>query len=196
MLFREKFPDLLTERLVLRALGRHDRDDVFTIFSDPEVMRYWNSPPMAHLGEAGAFIAKARASFSQRLSIRWGIVRRTGGRLIGTCALFHFDGHNHCAEIGYALARNFWGQGFNHEALAAVLDYAFATLNLHRVEAELDPRNAASIHTLERLGFVREGVLRERCIVNGELSDSLVMGLLAHESGSNQSEPGRNHDQE
>ena len=181
MLFREKFPDLLTERLVLRALGRHDRDDVFTIFSDPEVMRYWNSPPMAHLGEAGAFIAKARASFSQRLSLRWGIVRRTGGRLIGTCALFHFDGHNHCAEIGYALARNFWGQGFNHEALAAVLDYAFATLNLHRVEAELDPRNAASARLCERLGLRREAHLREESWFKGEWGDLLIYAVLAQE---------------
>jgi RimJ/RimL family protein N-acetyltransferase len=140
-------------------------------------MRYWNSPPMAHLGEAGAFIAKARASFSQRLSLRWGIVRRTGGRLIGTCALFHFDGHNDCAEIGYALARNFWGQGFNHEPWRPVLDYAFATLNLHRVEARARPEERR-IHPppSSELGFVREGVLRERCNVNGELSDSLVMG--------------------
>lgn len=181
MIFREKFPDLTTERLLLRSLNRDDRDGVFSVFSDLEVMRYWNAPPMADIDEARAFIAKAKASFTQRLSIRWGVVRRSDRRFIGSCALFHFNGHNHCAEVGYALGRDHWGHGFNYEALVAVLDYAFFTLNLHRIEAELDPRNAASIRTLERLGFVREGVLRERCIVGSEISDSLMMGLIASE---------------
>ena len=181
MIFREKFPDLATERLVLRSLDRRDCDDVFSIFSDPGVMRYWNSPPMTDVNEARAFIDKARASFYQRLSIRWGVIRRSDGRFLGSCALFHFNGHNHCAEVGYALGREYWGHGFNHEALAAVLDHAFTALHLHRIEAELDPRNAASIRALERLGFVREGVLRERCIVGNEVSDSLMMGLLASE---------------
>lgn len=181
MIFKERFPDLETERLDLRALERGDRDAVFSIFSDHEVMRYWNAPPMTDIGEAREFIAKARASFSKRLSIRWGIVRRSDGLLIGTCALFHFNGDNHCAEIGYALAKDHWGLGFNHEALVAVIDYAFLTLNLHRLEAELDPRNSASIRTLHRLGFTWEGVLRDRCIVGGEISDSLIMGLLASE---------------
>ena len=181
MIFREKFPDLATERLLLRQLERRDRDDVFSIFSDPEVMHYWNTPPMTHIDEARAFIAKARASFSKRLSIRWGLIRPSDGRFVGSCALFHFTGHNHCAEIGYALGREYWGHGYNHEALVAVLEYAFHTLNFHRVEAELDPRNAASIRTLERLGFEREGVLRERCIVGDEISDSVMMGLLVSE---------------
>ncbi len=74
-----------------------------------------------------------------------------------------------------------WGQGFAQEALHAVLDYAFGPLHLHRVETDIDPRNTASVRVVTRLGFRQEGLLRERWIVDGETSDSLMMGLLAHE---------------
>jgi RimJ/RimL family protein N-acetyltransferase len=65
-----------------------------------------------------------------------------------------------------------------HEALQATLGYAFHILDLHRIEADVDPRNQASIKTLERLGFQREGLLRERWQVGGEIQDSLFYGLL------------------
>jgi len=82
------------------------------------------------------------------------------------------------AEIGYAQGRAYWGQGYMQEALKAVLNHAFEILNLHRIEADVDPRNAASVRTLERLGFQREGYLRERWQVNGEIQDAFYYGLL------------------
>ena len=66
-----------------------------------------------------------------------------------------------------------------HEALVALLDHAFNELRLHRLEADIDPRNESSAKSLERLGFVREGHLRERWIVGDEVSDSALYGLLA-----------------
>src|SRR6266511_4339701 len=71
-----------------------------------------------------------------------------------------------------------WGNGYMHETLKALLTYAFDVLDFHRIEADVDPRNAASIRTLERLGFQREGYLRERWQVNGEIQDALFYGLL------------------
>jgi RimJ/RimL family protein N-acetyltransferase len=68
-----------------------------------------------------------------------------------------------------------------NEALTALVDFAFGTLAMRRLEADVDPRNAGSLHALERLGFRREGLLRERWKVNGELQDSVVLGLLSHE---------------
>lgn len=67
------------------------------------------------------------------------------------------------------------------EALTALLDFAFGALDLHRLEADVDPRNAASVRTLERLGFRREGYLRERWLVGGEIQDALFYGLLRRE---------------
>jgi RimJ/RimL family protein N-acetyltransferase len=67
------------------------------------------------------------------------------------------------------------------EALTALLDFAFGTLGMRRLEADVDPRNAGSLHAVERLGFRREGLLRERWKVDGELQDSVLLGLLSHE---------------
>ena len=73
------------------------------------------------------------------------------------------------------------GAGLASEAVAAVVDRLFAELGVHRIEASVDPRNVASARVLEKLGFVREGTLREDCVVNGEVSDSWVYGLLRRE---------------
>lgn len=85
---------------------------------------------------------------------------------------------NRRAEIGYALARAHWGHGYMGEALQALPGFAFTDLDLHRLEADIDPRNAASAAALARLGFIQEGLLRERWIVAGEISDSALYGLL------------------
>ena len=68
-----------------------------------------------------------------------------------------------------------------HEALRALLDFGFGELDLNRIEADIDPRNGASARTLERLGFTKEGYLRERWIVGDEVSDTALYGLLRRE---------------
>jgi ribosomal-protein-alanine N-acetyltransferase len=73
------------------------------------------------------------------------------------------------------------GRGYTQEALVALLDYGFSELNLNRVEADIDPRNIGSAKSLERVGFTKEGHLRENCIVNGELTDRALYGLLRRE---------------
>jgi RimJ/RimL family protein N-acetyltransferase len=100
---------------------------------------------------------------------------------MGSLTLFNLDFNHRRAEIGYALGREHWGQGYMNEALQAVLAYAFETLDLHRIEADIDPRNIASIKTVERLGFKREGYLRERWQINGEIQDAFFYGLLRQE---------------
>lgn len=172
---------LHTERLVLRALGPNDTDDLFAIHADPETMRYWNEVPWTRREQAAESIARSLAARANGDSVRLGLEERAHARVIGTCALFSFHEESRRAEIGYALRRVSWGQGFMHEALAALVTYAFHTLDLHRLEADIDPRNAASARSLERLGFTCEGRLRERWIVAGEVSDTAFYGLLRHE---------------
>jgi RimJ/RimL family protein N-acetyltransferase len=110
--------------------------------------------------------------------VRLGIQRSSDGRLIGLCTLFAFYLPSRRCEIGYILHRDSWGQGYMHEALLTLLDYGFGVLDLNRVEADIDPRNDGSRRTLARLGFVQEGLLRERWIVSGETSDTALHGLL------------------
>jgi len=105
----------------------------------------------------------------------------TDGKLIGECSLFNLMPQSRRAEVGYTLAHEAWGKGYINEALVALLEFGFTQLGLNRVEADIDPRNVASARTLERLGFQREGLLRQRWIVGDEVSDTAIYGLLAHE---------------
>src|SRR5690606_38652938 len=82
------------------------------------------------------------------------------------------------AEVGFMLAPAHWGKGYAAEAVRAVLRFAFEAMDLHRVEADVDPDNGASLRLLERLGFRREGYLRERWWPYGAPADSVVLGLL------------------
>lgn len=170
-----------TARLTLRPLAAGDEDALFAIHADPEFMRYWSSPPWTSLDQAVQLIAKDAREMAVGLHFRLGIFERQAGRLIGTCSLFKIDAQCRRAEIGYGVAREFWRQGYMSEAVSVVLGYAFGELNLNRLEADIDPRNIASGRSLEKLGFVREGFLRERWIVAGEVSDSALYGLLGRE---------------
>ena len=174
----ESLPTINTSRLCLRTISAEDTDDFFAVYSNPEVMRYWSTPPLADKSAAGKQISEIQAGFKRHELLKWGIALRADDTLIGSVTLFHPDFTHRRAEIGYALGRAHWGNGYMQETLTAVIDYAFDTLEFHRIEADVDPRNAASIRTLERLGFQREGYLRERWQVNGEIQDALWYGLL------------------
>ncbi len=181
MAFPTTHPELTTERLILRAHHDGDIDALYALFTDPATMRYWGAPPWTEPAQADAMLARGAAGFAAREAIRFALVLREGGTMIGSCTLFAIDTQNRRAEMGYILAAEAWGKGLMHEALGALLDWGFGPLGLHRVEADVDPRNVASVKALERLGFTREGLLRQRWEVAGEVSDSFFFGLLAPE---------------
>jgi RimJ/RimL family protein N-acetyltransferase len=181
MSFPTSFPILRTERLVLRETADHDVDAVFELESDPVAMRYWSKPPMRDRSEAVAAVERAKGFFPAGVGLRWTIARPQDDHMLGHVSVFAFSPQSGRAEIGYGLARAHWGRGFMHEALTAAVDHAFGPLGLRRLEADIDPRNDASVRAVERLGFVREGLLRERWVVADEISDTVFMGLLARE---------------
>lgn len=178
MIKSEKLPLIEAERIRLRHLESGDIDSLFEIFSDDETMHYWSSPPFQTRSEAAKLLAHIHECFTKKSLFQWGIALKTDDKIIGTTTLFHLDAENRRAEIGYALDRRFWGEGYVNEALNALFEYAFENFNLHRLEADVDPRNSASIKVLERLGFQKEGYLRERWHVGGEVQDALFYGLL------------------
>ena len=184
MAFPAIHPELTTERLILRAHHDGDIDALYALFTDPATMRYWGAPPWTEPAQAAAMLARGAAAFAAHEAIRFAVVPREGGAMIGSCTLFGHDTQNRRAEMGYILAREAWGSGLMTEALTAVLDWGFGALELHRVEADVDPRNLPSVAILDRLGFVREGFLRQRWHVAGEVSDSIFLGLLAPEWAS------------
>lgn len=176
-----RLPTLGAVRVRLRWLRQQDADALFAIYSDPEVTRYWSTPPMRHKAEARQLVREVHEEHLAGLLHEWGLADAGTDRVIGTCTLFHLDRDNRRAEVGFALGRPWWGQGLMAEGLTTLLDFCFEGLELRRLEADVDPHNRASIRLLERLGFRCEGLLRERWNVGGALQDSALYGLLARE---------------
>lgn len=174
-------PVISTDRIVLRWISEDDVDALFEVFSDPQVMRYWSSGPLADRRAAADLQREIADGNLNNTMFKWGLSLRESNKIIGTTTLFNLSLSNGRAEIGYAMGSTHWGKGYMNEALRALVAYAFEGLNLRRLEADVDPRNGASIRTLERLGFQREGFLRERWHVEGEIQDALFYGLLRRE---------------
>lgn len=170
---------LTTDRLLLRPLHSGDAEILLRIFSDPEVMRYFNTPPWATLDDAQDVIESSKRKMERQESLTLGIVVKDTNELIGKCMLFSYEPESKRAELGFGIARQHWGKRIIPEAGQALLTYGFDALGLRRVEAEIDPENIASAKTLERLGFIREGLLRQRWEVDGVVSDSALYGVLA-----------------
>jgi [ribosomal protein S5]-alanine N-acetyltransferase len=180
-------PTLHTARLLLRPFTEADTDAIYALMSNAYVLRYWDDPPWNERAQAERFIANCKKMEQEGSGVRLAIERNTDHMFIGWCSLMKWDPAYRSAMIGYCLAEKAWGQGFATEATGAVLQWAFGTLDLNRVQSGADTRNKASERVLEKLGFVREGTLREDCIVNGEVSDTSVYGLLRREWKGNES---------
>ena len=174
-------PTLHTARLLLRPFTEGDTDAIYALMSNAYVVRYWDAPPWSERTRAERFIARCKAMEQEGSGVRLAIERTADGVFIGWCGLVHWNPDYRSATMGYCLDDAAWGQGFATEAAAALLQWAFDTLELNRVQAETDTRNTASSGVLEKLRFVREGTLREDCIVDGEVSDTWVYGLLRRE---------------
>jgi ribosomal-protein-alanine N-acetyltransferase len=172
------FPRLETERLILREIVPDDAPDLFRIYSDPEVMRYWSSAPLQRIDEVQQRIAGSAAAFQAREGIRWAITRKGSDRLIGSCGHWRLMRQHLRSEIGYDLAPEHWGQGIVPEAVGAILRFGFERIELHSVEAQIEPNNQASRRVLEKLGFVQEGYFRENFVVEGIFTDTAVFSLL------------------
>jgi ribosomal-protein-alanine N-acetyltransferase len=174
-------PVLHTARLRLRPVTDADAAPLFAMHSNSHVLRYWDSPPWKERARAERFIANSRTMAAEGTGARVAIDRAADGAFLGWCGLTGWNPDYRSASLGYCFGEAAWGHGYATEAAHAVLRWAFDTLDLNRVQAETDTRNLASARVLEKMGFVREGTLREDCVVNGDVSDSWVFGLLRRE---------------
>jgi len=182
---------IATERLLLRPFPKSDREAVLDLYSDSKTMRYWSKEPITSLDEADSLIEQELEWPAKEKCFNWAIALPDSNLLIGKICLFHLSERNRRAEIGYLLNRKLWGKGYMSEALACVLAYGFRELEFHRIEADTDPQNLASLALLEKFGFVREGFLKERWFVHGKWHDSVMLGLLASAFKQNEQNEGR-----
>lgn len=172
-------PRLHTDRLRLRPFEDSDSEALYALHTNARVLRYWDEPPWTERDRAHKFIEKCREVSEDGTGARLAVDRLDDGAFLGWCSLNRWDPDYRSARMGYCFTDTAWGHGYATEVARAVLDWAYSTLDLNRVQAETDTRNIASARVLEKAGFVREGRLREDCIVAGEVSDSWVYGLIA-----------------
>jgi RimJ/RimL family protein N-acetyltransferase len=172
---------IATERLVLRRFRAADAPVLAEYRSDPEVARYqsWDAP--FSLLRAETAVANFMASDPDRAGwFQYAIELGENKALIGDVAV-HLHDNLKQAELGFTLATAYQKRGFATEAVGAVIDRLFRVQGLHKITGECDARNAASAGLMERLGFTREGRLRQQTWIKGEWTDDLIYGLLAEE---------------
>lgn len=185
---------LSTERVLLRIVRRSDLPALMAVNGDPEVTKFLPYAPWRSMDDADAWLERMLGIQAAGTALQFVLVERAGGTPVGTCLLFRHDEHSQRAELGYVLGRAYWGRGYMREGLQRLLQEAFGAMSLRRIEAEVDPANVASTRLLGRLGFVHEGLLRQRWVTDGVPHDVNVYGLLSDElprAGSGTGSPGR-----
>ena len=174
-------PQLIeSSRVFVRPVLESDLPALLAVNGDEVVTRFLGHAPWKDMADAQAWFQRISAQQKLGSALEFVIAAKPTGKVIGRCGLFDFEVGNACAGIGYALGRAHWRQGYMRETLTALIDCAFNEMSLRRLETKVEAENTASAGLLRRIGFIREGVLRERWITNGETMDAEVYGLLRH----------------
>jgi len=174
------FPEIKTERLILRRMQKTDGPQFFFLRSDDQVMLYIDREKTKTLDEAEAFIEKINTSIDTNEVILWALALHTDpGNMIGTISYWRLQPEHFRAEIGYMLHPDHWNRGIMKEALKAVIVYGFEKMKLHSIEARINPENTASAIVLEKTGFTREAYFKEDFYFRGKFIDTAVYSLQA-----------------
>ena len=173
------FPVIATDRLVLRRLDTTNLEDAATYFGDRTVGRHttWQAY-VIRLG-LDRFMALLEGSLAAREMALWAIRPVNAACAIGFCGFTVIAADDRRAEIGYAVARAYWGRGYAPEAARALIDYALSIVGFNRIEAYCSVGNAASLRVLEKIGMRREGILRQHTVIDGQLHDRAVYAVLS-----------------
>lgn len=172
------FPILQTSRLLLRRLDKSDANAVIELRSNAETMQYIPRPLITSADEAIAHLQMIDDKINTNTGIDWAITLPGDNHCLGIIGFYRCSIPDMRAEIGYILLPEYRGRGIISEAIAAVIDYGFATMRLHSIEAVIDPGNRASARVLEKQGFIEEGHLHENIYFDGKFLDSIIYSLI------------------
>lgn len=175
-------PSRIEGRLVdLVPVSEEHLDDLLLVHRDEQVCRYLPFRPWNDRSDAEAWYSRMTRLAMARDAIQLVVLERSTARAVGTLVAFRFLVESGLAEIGWVLGRDHWGKGLATDALRAFLAYAFGPMQARRIEAGVIAENAPSRRLAERIGFVREGLQRERYVKDGVAEDLVLYGLLARE---------------
>ncbi len=172
------FPLLDTERLYLREITLNDVPEVFKLRSSEKVMQFIDRPIATKPEDAAELINKIIFSLKENEGITWGITLKSNLKLIGTIGFWKIEKEHYRAEIGYALHPDFHRKGIMQEAMSTVLEHGFKKMNLHSVEANINPENEVSKKLLAKNNFVQEAYFKENYFSNGKFLDSAIYSLI------------------
>ncbi len=173
----QSFPTLHTWRLDLIEIRQEHLGNIFKLFGDEKVTRFYNLLPFQTEQDGQKLVDWFSGRFREGLGIRWGIALKGSSHIIGTLGFNNYTKH-HRANLGYDLQTAYWNNGYITEALQAVIAYGFNELEINRIEAEVMQGNIASEKVLEKLGFRKEGILRDWMLWNGRHYDMTMFSLL------------------
>lgn len=173
------FPEITTERLLLRRTMDTDAPEIFFLRSSDSVMKYIDRPKAASMQDARDYLHVINQSLHGNDGITWGLsIRDDPGKLIGTIGYWRIKKEHYRAEIGYMLHPDFWKKGIMKEAILSVLDFGFNGMQLHSVEANINSGNDASASVLEATGFIKEAHFREDYFFDGTFRDTVIYSRL------------------
>lgn len=174
----EKFPILKSERLLYRELHLNDASDLYFIESNDDVVKYMDKYKMESIEASKKYIKSCTENYKKREAIEWTIIEKNTNQYIGTIGFWKIIPEHCRGEIGYSLNPKYWKRGYMSESLKIIVHFGFSELNLHSVEANVNPKNANSIKLLERFGFKKEGYFRENFLFDNKFIDTVTYSLL------------------
>jgi|SRR3970282_784403 len=172
------FPNLETERLLLRRVNDNDANEIFALRSNPETMKYIPRPLVKSIDDALEHIAMIDAKIESNEGINWAITYKDNPKLIGIIGHYRIKPENYRAEIGYMLLPEYHGKGIVSEAVKEAINYGFNEMKLHSIEAIIDPENFGSERVLQKCGFVKEAHLKENAFYEGRFLDTVIYSIL------------------
>jgi [ribosomal protein S5]-alanine N-acetyltransferase len=172
------FPNLETERLLLRRVSDNDAPEIMELRGNPETMKYIPRPLARNIEDALVHIAMIDERINENEGINWAITIKGNPKLIGIIGHYKIQKENFRAEIGYMLLPQFHNQGIISEAIHETVNYGFENMKLHSIEAIIDPRNVASEKSLQKNGFVKEAHILENEFYDGVFIDTVIYSLL------------------
>ncbi|NYE08024.1 ribosomal-protein-alanine N-acetyltransferase [Bacillus niacini] len=175
------FPTLETDRLKLIEITQIHATSLFNILSLEEVTRYYGTDTFTSIEEAKKLIDMFQKNFYEKRSMRWGIVLKENNKFIGTLGLNGLQLKNKKAEIGYEIHPFYWRKAYTSEAIKEVMRYSYQELGLNRIGAVVYLENEASSNLLEKLGFKKEGELRDYLFQNNSYHTTSMFSLLKRE---------------
>ncbi|MDR2275312.1 MAG: GNAT family N-acetyltransferase [Sphingobacterium sp.] len=153
-------------------------DQLYSLRSDKEIMKYIPRSPATSRDEIVEFLQLTDEKIAANEMINWAITIKDLPTMIGTIGYYHIKTEHYREEIGYMLLPAFQGYGYITKAIAAVVKYGFNGMRLHSVEVVVDPANIASCKVLKKCGFIKEGYFKENEFYNENFLDTVVYSKL------------------